>query len=341
MTRRLSLWLLVSLTLHAGLVALLAALVELSPQPLPMLFVDLVHGLLTGRGAASADSGAGGDGAGAPAGRRPTPIPGPVRRTPQAMAPPPKAGIPAAASRGPAGPFAASAPAPVESGGAAPLAAPPEAPPLPDLVVPAPAVALAPRVVPERGGPRSEPPLTPLPAASPAPAAMPGSAAAPGAPAVTLAPRSAGAGEGSRAARGGASGDGGRRPGSGARGGAGGGGGGPGVGGRASAFAAPGEGGASGLEYDHYVTLLRRRVQAALAYPAAARRREMTGIVEIEVDVQATGAIGEVRVASPSAHRLLDEAALEAARTVDRVPFPPDVHPRPLRVRLPVVFDLR
>ena len=42
-----------------------------------------------------------------------------------------------------------------------------------------------------------------------------------------------------------------------------------------------------------------------------------------------------------SSHRLLDDAALEAVRAVGRVPFPPGVRPRPLKMRLPVVFVLR
>jgi TonB family protein len=107
------------------------------------------------------------------------------------------------------------------------------------------------------------------------------------------------------------------------------------------ALAIPGDGSGIGGEYDGYVALLRRRVQEALAYPATARRRELTGTVQVEVEVQPTGAITRVALAAPSAHRVLDEAALEAARGVDRVPFPPGVRPRALRVRLPVVFDLR
>jgi protein TonB len=107
------------------------------------------------------------------------------------------------------------------------------------------------------------------------------------------------------------------------------------------ALAVPGEGGAAPGEYDGYVALLRRRVQEALTYPSAARRRELTGTVQVEVEIQPTGAIGQVRLAASSSHRVLDEAALEAVRGVDRVPFPPALRPRPLRVRLPVVFDLR
>ena len=104
------------------------------------------------------------------------------------------------------------------------------------------------------------------------------------------------------------------------------------------ALAFSGDGSGAGSEYDAYVALLRRRVQDSLAYPPAARRRELRGTVQVVVDVQPTGAITHVALAVSSSHRVLDEAALEAARGVDRVPFPPNLRPRPLRVRLPVVF---
>jgi len=51
--------------------------------------------------------------------------------------------------------------------------------------------------------------------------------------------------------------------------------------------------------------------------------------------------ISRVEVVASSSHRVLDDAALDTVRGVGRVPFPPNVRPRSLRVRLPVVFDLR
>ena len=48
-----------------------------------------------------------------------------------------------------------------------------------------------------------------------------------------------------------------------------------------------------------------------------------------------------VRLVRSSSHAVLDAAALDAARSLGRVPFPPDIRPRPLRVLLPVVFELR
>jgi protein TonB len=111
--------------------------------------------------------------------------------------------------------------------------------------------------------------------------------------------------------------------------------------GSAVALAVPGDGGGDAAEYTGYFALLRSRLQEALRYPTAARRRGLTGTVHVDLEIAPTGAIGNVVLATSSSHRLLDEAALEAVRALERVPFPAGVRPRHLRVRLPVVFDLR
>jgi len=118
---------------------------------------------------------------------------------------------------------------------------------------------------------------------------------------------------------------------SGARGGAGGDG--------AVALAVPGDGGAGA--YGPYLAGLRRRLQEVLEYPAAARRRGLSGTVHLEIALEATGRVSEVLLVRSSSHAVLDDAALEAARGLRRVPFPSDVRPRAVRVRLPVVFELR
>jgi len=107
------------------------------------------------------------------------------------------------------------------------------------------------------------------------------------------------------------------------------------------ALAVPGDGGGDAAEYTGYFALLRSRLQEALRYPTAARRRGLTGTAHVDLEIAPTGAIGNVVLATSSSHRLLDEAALEAVRALERVPFPAGVRPRHLRVRLPVVFDLR
>jgi TonB family protein len=108
-----------------------------------------------------------------------------------------------------------------------------------------------------------------------------------------------------------------------------------------TALALPGDGSRAGSEYAAYLALVRRRIQESLRYPMAARRRGVTGSVHVEITVEPTGRIAAVSLVTSSSHALLDEAALEAVRNLPRVPFPADVTPRTLRVRLPVVFELR
>jgi TonB family protein len=112
--------------------------------------------------------------------------------------------------------------------------------------------------------------------------------------------------------------------------------------GQSVALAVPGTGASGAVaEYGAYLTALRERVQAALHYPPAARRRGLSGTVHLEVAIQASGAIERVTLLQSSSHRVLDEAALQAVRGLGQHSFPPHVAPRPLRVRLPVVFALQ
>ncbi len=105
-----------------------------------------------------------------------------------------------------------------------------------------------------------------------------------------------------------------------------------------------GEGTASGQgeagEYAGYLATFRRRIQEALLYPLAARRRNLTGTVQLEVVIVPTGAVGRVAVHASSSHPLLDEAAVETVRRLPALPFPAGVLPRTLTVRIPVVFHL-
>ena len=100
-------------------------------------------------------------------------------------------------------------------------------------------------------------------------------------------------------------------------------------------------GGAPGAEYGGYLAQMRRRLMEAVRYPQPARSRGLSGTVTLDILIGPNGAIGNVSVTRSSSHPLLDEAALEAARSLAPQPFPKGLAPRPLRVRLPVVFDLQ
>jgi TonB family protein len=95
-----------------------------------------------------------------------------------------------------------------------------------------------------------------------------------------------------------------------------------------------------GTEYADYYARIRERIQESLRYPPAARKRGVSGTVQLDISIAADGRITAVVVDTSSSHEILDRAAMEAARSAPRVPFPKDVRPVPLRVRLPVRFEL-
>ena len=108
------------------------------------------------------------------------------------------------------------------------------------------------------------------------------------------------------------------------------------------ALARPGDDrGGLPAEYAPYLTRFRQRVEEALVYPLAARRRGQGGRVELEVLLEPTGRVGRVEIAVSSANPALDEAAVAAVRAIEPAPFPSDLPRRPLLVRLPLVFQLR
>lgn len=114
-----------------------------------------------------------------------------------------------------------------------------------------------------------------------------------------------------------------------------------GVSGSSVASATTGEGSGVGAEYGPYLTALRQRIQQSLRYPPSARRRGVSGTVNVEILILASGAIGGVTLVDSSTHSVLDTAALEAIRSLPRMPLPPELPARALRVRVPVVFEMR
>jgi len=316
---RLAAVLLVSLAAHAGLLfGVVATLGFVTPR---MLFVDLVEGFGLTAGYGSGGGGSAGE-------------PGAFKTRDVAARASTTAGIP---SRPSAARATRREPSPAWRA-QADVVLPPR-----DEAAPAPARPPSdieePRTVPEP--PRAT--LDPLPVTPPLTAFQTATATP------TVAAPTPGATEPSSAGRGGTGasdapgGEGGRE--SGVRAGQGGSGGGLGAGvgtghGSVVARTVPGDGGAALADYERYYALLRSRLHAALKYPGTARRRGLSGTVEIEVHVAPSGEIQRALVVASSTHRVLDDAALDAAHGL-RVPFPPGLPPATLRMRLPVVFDLR
>ncbi len=90
-----------------------------------------------------------------------------------------------------------------------------------------------------------------------------------------------------------------------------------------------------------YLGLLRSRVEAALVYPAPARRRGLTGVVELEIRLGLDGSVERITVARSSGHALLDQAAVRGVAAAAPFPPPADLPSGPLTVLLPIAFELR
>jgi TonB family protein len=112
-------------------------------------------------------------------------------------------------------------------------------------------------------------------------------------------------------------------------------------GGGNSPLARGGGGGGAGPEYGPYLTLWRTRIHQSVPYPLAARRRSLTGTVQIEIVIEPSGAVGGVTLVESSSHGVLDAAVLESVKQLPPLPFPPHLVPRTIRARLPVVFEMR
>jgi TonB family protein len=112
-------------------------------------------------------------------------------------------------------------------------------------------------------------------------------------------------------------------------------------GGSLLALAGPGAGrGEVPPEFGPYLARFRQRIQESMVYPLAARRRGLAGRVEIELVLEPSGRIRDVAVVTSSSYALLDEAALEAVKSLEPQPLPAHSKRQSLRVRLPVVFQL-
>ena len=107
-------------------------------------------------------------------------------------------------------------------------------------------------------------------------------------------------------------------------------------------LALPGDGrGAVPAEYGPYLARFRRSVEDALVYPLAARRQGLAGRVELDVLLEPGGRVTAVEIHMSSSHAVLDEAGIAAVRSLPPLPLPEGLPRRPLRIRLPLDFQLR
>lgn len=113
------------------------------------------------------------------------------------------------------------------------------------------------------------------------------------------------------------------------------------AGGSPGAVLALGTGGGIPPEYGPYLQRFRRHVQESVVYPLAARRQSLRGTVELDITLDPSGRVRDARIARSSSHGVLDDAALDAVRSLEPLPLPEWLPRRPLLIRLPLVFELQ
>jgi protein TonB len=86
--------------------------------------------------------------------------------------------------------------------------------------------------------------------------------------------------------------------------------------------------------------VLRRRIQAQVVYPWIARQRGIEGVVDLELRLDASGRLLDVASVGAPAPEPLRGSAMQAAREATPLPFPASLVPRPLTIRLSIVFRL-
>lgn len=90
-----------------------------------------------------------------------------------------------------------------------------------------------------------------------------------------------------------------------------------------------------------YFDMVRMKIESRKKYPAAARRRQIEGRVEVEFSLREDGNVTEVSVKKTSRHPDLDRAALLAVRDAAPFPRPPGhLFDGPLKMTITIMFEL-
>lgn len=91
-----------------------------------------------------------------------------------------------------------------------------------------------------------------------------------------------------------------------------------------------------------YLRMVSRSIRRDFSYPRAAVRAEMEGRVLVDVTLDASGTIIKVALGKSSGFDILDRAALAAAKSVGKLPAPPEALGWVQRkVRVPFTFRLQ
>jgi len=106
--------------------------------------------------------------------------------------------------------------------------------------------------------------------------------------------------------------------------------------------AGPGAGGGSSSALQGYLRLVRQLLEKQKNYPAAARQRQIQGVVMVKFTILAGGQVGSFQISRSSGQDLLDEAAKNTIRRVGQFPpLPLDLNRQTLTVVVPLAFRLQ
>ncbi|MFO7713671.1 energy transducer TonB [Desulfosarcina sp.] len=90
-----------------------------------------------------------------------------------------------------------------------------------------------------------------------------------------------------------------------------------------------------------YFGMVRMMIENHKRYPSAARRRQIQGRAVVRFVISADGSATDVALVEPSAHRMLDEAALAAVKAAGPFPRPPrHLFSGPIPLEISIVFEL-
>jgi len=88
-----------------------------------------------------------------------------------------------------------------------------------------------------------------------------------------------------------------------------------------------------------YQSAVKQRIQQALRYPSRARRKGVTGVARVQLDIRRNGSLARVMVVERSASSVLDRAALKAVRRAAPFgPVPASIEGVTIHMGLDVVF---
>ncbi|MBU1455031.1 MAG: energy transducer TonB, partial [Proteobacteria bacterium] len=82
---------------------------------------------------------------------------------------------------------------------------------------------------------------------------------------------------------------------------------------------------------------IRRIILRNLSFPASARKKRLSGRIEVSFFIGKDGRVDDIRLDSSSGHALLDMNVTRAIRRSSPFPAPPDR----ARITLPIVFRLK